>query len=131
MGFSAPNDPYTGAMMEAGSPTTSSIPASVIAAAIANRWSHEGSSEVEMLGPTFVYLQKHRLLESVFDDASEAFKALDVLTRVRKAGVNVAVILPLNEIGRAHEELWGTGLTLHGWVEHDDGTVRFTGPEVA
>jgi hypothetical protein len=122
---------YTCGMTEAGSPTKSSVPASDIASAIAARWNEEDSSNVEMLAPTFVYLRQHRLLESVFDDAASAFKALDVLTKVQKSGVNVAVILPVVELGRAHEELWGTGLVLHGWIEHDDGTVRFTGPEVA
>lgn len=125
------NNPYTCAMTKAGSPTRSSVPASVIANAIADRWNEEDSSNVEMLGSTFIYLRQHRLLESVFDDAASAFKALDVLEKVLKTGVNVAVILPVVELGRAHEELWGTGLVLHGWIEHEDGTVRFTGPEVA
>jgi hypothetical protein len=70
-------------------------------------------------------------LESVFNDVASALEALDVLTKVRKSGVNVSVVLPIIELGRAHEELWGTGLVLHGWIEHDDGSVRFTGPEVA
>lgn len=124
-------NPYTCAMTRAGSPTKSSVSASVIANAVAARWSEEDSSNVEMLGPTFIYLRQHRLLESVFDDAASALKALDVLDKVLKTGVNVAVILPVVELGRAHEELWGTGLILHGWIEHEDGTVRFTGPEVA
>jgi hypothetical protein len=122
---------YTGGMTEAGVPIRSSIPASAIATAIASRWSEQDSSNVEMLGPTFVYLRQHHLLESVFDDAATAHAALEVLTRVRKSGVGVSVILPVAELGRAHEELWGTGLVLHGWIEHADGTVRFTGPEVA
>lgn len=122
---------YTGGMTEAGSPTKSSIPASVIASAIAARWNEQDSSNVEMLGPTFVYLRQRRLLEAVFDDVPSAVKALEVLTKVRKSGVEVAVILPIVELGRAHEELWGTGLVLHGWAEHADGSVRFTGPEVA
>jgi hypothetical protein len=123
--------PYTCGMTEAGSPTKSSVPANVIARAIAARWNEEDSSNVEMLAPTFIYLRQHRLLESVFDDAASAYEALDMLTKVQKSGVNVAVILPVMELGRAHEELWGTGLVLHGWMEHADGTVRFTGPEVA
>ncbi|MEH3141313.1 MAG: hypothetical protein PGN37_14280 [Mycobacterium kyogaense] len=118
-------------MTDAGSATKSSVPASAIASAIAARWSEQDSSDVEMLAPTFVYLRQHRLLESVFDDAASASDALETLTKVRKSGVNVAVILPIVELGRAHEALWGTGLLLHGWVEHEDGTVRFTGPEVA
>ncbi|BCO45439.1 hypothetical protein MINTM008_13580 [Mycobacterium intracellulare] len=125
------NDSYTDGMMEAGSPTKNSIPASAIAGAIAARWNEQASSSVEMLAPTFVYVHQHRLLEAVFDNANEAEAALGVLRKVRKTGVSVAAILPLSELGRAHDALWGTGLTLHGWVEHGDGTVRFTGPEVA
>ncbi len=121
---------YTCAMTQAGSPTKS-FPASLIASAIAARWNEEDSSNVEMLSPTFVYLRQHRLLESVFDDAASALEALELLTKVRKTGVEVAVILPIVELGRAHDALWGTGLFLHGWTEHGDGTVRFTGPEVA
>lgn len=124
------NRTYTGAMTEAWSPIKSSIPASAIANAIAARWNEEDSSAVEILAPTLVYLRQHRLLEGVFDDAAAAREALEMLSKVRKTGVEVAVILPLTELGRAHEELWGTGLILYGWVEHD-GTVRFTGPEVA
>lgn len=131
MGTASPTAPYTGAMTKAGSSTRNSIPASAIAKAIADRWSSHDSSDVEMLSPTFVYLRQHRLLESVFDDAASALEALSILTKVRKTGVDVAVILPLAELGRAHEELWGTGLVLHGWIDAGDGTVRFTGPEVA
>lgn len=125
------NNSYTGGMLEAGSPTTSSFPASAIAGAIAARWNEEVSPGVEMLAPTFLYVHQHRLLETVFDSANEAEAALEVLRKARKSGVNVAVILPIAELGRAHDALWGTGLTLHGWVEHGDGSVRFTGPEVA
>lgn len=125
------NDSYTDDMLEAGSPTKNSLPASVIAGAIAARWNEQASSSAEMLAPTYVYVHQKRLLEAVFDDADEAETALGVLRKVRKTGVNVAAILPLSELGRAHDALWGTGLTLHGWIERGDGTVRFTGPEVA
>jgi hypothetical protein len=122
--------PYTHPMTEAGSPAKSEIAVVDIANAIANRW-REGGETAELLTPTAVYLQERKLIEWVFEDAKSASASSELLDQIRKRGVNVAVVLPMPELGRAHEEFWGTGLTLYGWIDRGDNILRFTGPEVA
>jgi hypothetical protein len=128
---SQPPSPYTDGMTEAWSPPASLIPSDVIAKAIADRWTGDGTTAVEVLAPNIIYLRQQKLVECVFDDARSAYKMSNMFKRLRKAGAEVVIILPMSEIGRAHEEFWGTGMTLQGWIHHGDGMIRFAGPEVA
>jgi hypothetical protein len=123
--------PYTGAMTDVGSPVRRSIAVEDIARAIAQSWQKEGNTTVEMITPTAVYLYERKLVEWVFEDAKSAGESSEIFEQIRKRGIEVAIVLPMPELGRAHEEFWGTGLNLYGWIDRGDNVIRFTGPEVA
>lgn len=123
--------PYTDAMTEAGSPVRSPIAVEDIARAIARSWEEEANTTVQMLTATAVYLIERKLVEWVFEDAKSAAESAHIFRQIRKRGIDVGVVLPMPELGRAHEELWGTGLVLYGWIDRGDNVIRFTGPEVA
>ncbi|MDX1884971.1 hypothetical protein [Mycolicibacterium sp. 120270] len=118
-------------MTEAVSPLKSTLSAVEIANAIAERWREEGTTNVEMLMPTAVYLYDRKLVEWVFEDTRSAAEFADSFKQIRKRGIDVGIVLPVAEVGRAHEEFWGTGLILYGWIDRGDKMIRFTGPEVA
>lgn len=122
---------YTDAMTEVGSPAHSSIGLEDIARAIASRWGDESNTTVRMLTDTAIYLHERKLVEWVFEDTESAADYADVFRQIRKRGIDVGIVLPMPELGRAHEEFWGTGLVLYGWIDRGDNVVRFTGPEVA
>lgn len=126
-----PTCPYTGTMTDVESPVRSPIAVEEIAEAIAEGWRHEGDATVEMLTPTAVYIVERKLVEWAFQDANSAAERSDVFDQIRKRGIDVGIVLPVPELGRAHEEFWGTGLILYGWIDRGDNVVRFTGPEVA
>lgn len=130
MSSSSNHSPYTRSMTEAGSPARSQIALLDIADAIARRW-RKGGETAEMLTPTAVYLQERKLVEWVFEDAESASASSDLFEQIRERGVGIAIVLPMPELGRAHEAFWGTGLTLYGWIDRGDNVIRFTGPEVA
>lgn len=123
--------PYTEGMAELGSPVRSQISLEDNAKAIALSWQDDGTTTVEMITPTAVYLYERKLVEWVFEDAESAAKYSQLFDRIRKRGIDVAIVLPMPELGRAHEEFWGTGLSLYGWIDRGDNVIRFTGPEVA
>lgn len=123
--------PYTGAMTELGSPVRSQISVEAVADAIARSWQGEANTSVRKLTDTAVYLHERKLVEWVFDSVKSAADYADVFKQIRKRGVDVGVVLPMPELGRAHEEFWGTGLILYGWIDRGDNVIRFTGPEVA
>ena len=50
---------------------------------------------------------------------------------IRKRGIDVSLVLPMPELGRAYEECWGTRVSLYGWIDRGDNVIRFIGPEVA
>ena len=127
----ANQSPYTGPMTELGSPVRSQISVEDIAKAIALSWQEDGKTTVEMLTPTAVYLYERKLVEWVCGDAKSAAALTDTFEQIRKRGINVAIVLPMPELGHAHEEFWGTGLNLYGWIDRGDNVIRFTGPEVA
>lgn len=131
MSTSGNRSPYTGAMAEAGSPVRSPISVNDIAKAIARSWQEEANSTVQMLTETAVYLAERKLVEWVFEDTASAAKFSDIFRQIRKRGIDVGIVLPMPELGRAHEEFWGTGLVLYGWIDRGDSVVRFTRPEVA
>lgn len=118
-------------MTEAGSPVRSPIAVDAIAKTIARRWQEEANSTIEMLTETTVYLVERKLVEWVFEDTASAVKCSDIFSQIRKQGIDVSIVLPMPELGRAHEEFWGTGLVLYGWIDRGDNVIRFTGPEVA
>lgn len=122
---------YTDPMTELGSPVRSHISVEDIAKAIALSWQEDGKTTVEMVTPAAVYLYERRLVEWVFGDAKSAAEHSDILGQVRKRGIEVSIILPMPELGLAHEEFWGTGLHLYGWIDRGDNVIRFIGPEVA
>lgn len=122
---------YTDGMTEAGSPVRSPIAVKDIANAIARSWQNEGTTTVRMLTETAVYLQERKLVEWVFEDAKSAADFGEIFRKIRKRGIDVGIVLPMSELGRAHEEFWGTGLILYGWIDRGDNVIRFTGPEVA
>jgi hypothetical protein len=122
--------PYTDAVTEAASPVRNPIAVETIASAIARGWREEGNT-VQMLTPATVYLPHRKLVEWVFEDAKSAAESTEVLQKIRKRGIEVGLILPMPELGRAHEEFWGTGFLLYGWIDRGDNVVRFTAPEVA
>lgn len=123
--------PYTDAMTEAGSPVRSPIAVEDIAKAIARSWQEEANTTVQMLTETALYLIERKLVEWVFEDAAAAAECADIFRQIRKRGIDVGIVLPMPELGRAHEEFWGTGLVLYGWIDRGDNVIRFTGPEVA
>ena len=123
--------PYTGAMTEAGSPVKSTISVKDIADGIARSWQQHAGITVQMLTDTAIYLVERKLVEWVVEDAASAATSTDVFRQIRKLGIDVAIVLPMPELGRAHEELWGTGLVLYGWIDRGDNVIRFTEPEVA
>jgi hypothetical protein len=123
--------PYTGPMTELGSPVRSQVSVEEIAKAIALSWQEDGKTTVEMVTPNAVYLYERKLVEWVFGDAKSAAEFSDTFAQIRKRGIEVAIILPMPELGFAHEEFWGTGLNLYGWVDRGDNVIRFIGPEVA
>lgn len=131
MSISGDRSSYTDAMTEAGSPARSSIAADDIAKMIARSWQEEANSTVEMLTETTVYLVERKLIEWVFEDTASAAKYSETFSQIRKRGIDISIILPMPELGRAHEEFWGTGLALYGWIDRGDNVIRFTGPEVA
>lgn len=118
-------------MTELGSPVRSQISVEEIAKAIAVSWQEDGKTTVEMVTPTAVYLYERKLVEWVFEDVKSATQHSDIFDEVRKRGIEVAIILPMPELGLAHEEFWGTGLNLYGWIDRGDNVIRFVGPEVA
>jgi hypothetical protein len=120
---------YTCGMTEVGSP--SRIAVEDIANAIARSWQDEANTTVRMLTITAVYLDERKLVEWVFESTKSAADYADVFKQIRKRGIDVGVVLPMPELGRAHEEFWGTGLILYGWIDRGDNVIRFTGPEVA
>lgn len=122
---------YTDDMTDVGSPVHSQIAVEDIATAIAQRWQDEADTTVRMLTPTAVYLHERKLVEWVFESIKSAADNAEVFKQIRKRGIDVGIVLPMPELGLAHEEFWGTGLTLYGWIDRGDGIVRFTGPEVA
>lgn len=122
---------YTDAMTEVGSPVHSDVAVEAIADAIARSWLDEANTTVRKLTSTAVYLHERKLIEWVFESARSAADYADVFEQIRKRGVDVGVVLPMPELGRAHEEFWGTGLILYGWIDRGDNVIRFTGPEVA
>jgi hypothetical protein len=126
-----PRSPYTDAMTDVESPPRSPIAVEQIAEAIAQIWRHEGDTTVEMLTPTAVYIVERKLVEWAFEDTNSAAERSDLFDQIRKRGIDVGIVLPMPELGRAHEEFWGTGLILYGWIDRGDNVVRFTGPEVA
>lgn len=123
--------PYTVDMTELGTPARSRISVEQIATAIAASWQADGRTSVEMLNPSALYLYERKLVEWVFEDANSAAALSDTFDQIRKRGIEVAIVLPMPELGRAHEELWGTGLHLYGWIDRGDNVLRFIGPEVA
>ncbi|MDP7704290.1 hypothetical protein [Mycobacterium sp. TY815] len=122
---------YTDAMTDVGSPVHRQIAVEDIANAIARRWQDEANTTVRMLTSTAIYLQERKLVEWVFESTKSAADHADVFKQIRKRGIDVGVVLPMPELGSAHEEFWGTGLTLYGWIDRGDEVIRFTGPEVA
>jgi hypothetical protein len=130
-GMPTPSDrqTYTGGMTEVGSP--SRIAVEDVANAIARSWRDEANTTVRMLTTTAVYLHERKLVEWVFESTKSAADYANVFKQIRKRGVDVGVVLPMPELGRAHEEFWGTGLILYGWIDRGDNVIRFTGPEVA
>lgn len=123
--------PYTGNMADVGSPIHNQITVEDIANAIARRWQDGASTTVQMLTPTAAYLHERKLVEWAFESTKSAADHTNIFKQIRKRGIDVGIVLPMPELGRAHEEFWGTGLTLYGWIDRGDGVVRFTGPEVA
>ncbi|WP_234816890.1 MULTISPECIES: hypothetical protein [Mycolicibacterium] len=123
--------PYTVVMTDVGTATQSRISIEDIAKAIAQSWHENENTSVELLTPTAVYLYERRLVEWVCESAQTAAELSGVFEQIRKRGIEVAVVLPMPELGRAHEEFWGTGLRLYGWIDRGDNVIRFTGPEVA
>lgn len=122
---------YTDAMTDVGSPVHSRIAVEDIASSIARSWQDEANTTVRMLTSTAVYLHERKLVEWVFESAKSAADYAEVFEQIRKRGIDVGVVLPMPELGRAHEEFWGTGLILYGWIDRGDNVIRFTGPEVA
>ncbi|MCV7209910.1 hypothetical protein H7J75_14700 [Mycolicibacterium canariasense] len=102
-----------------------------VANAIARRWRDQADTTVRMVTPTAVYLHERKLVEWVFESTKTAADFADTFKQIRKRGIDVAIVLPMPELGRAHEEFWGTGLSLYGWIDRGDNVIRFTGPEVA
>lgn len=124
---------YTHAMIEAESPVRSdfALAAEAIANAIEAMWSHDGSTSVQRLAPTTVFLRERRLVEWVFDDVESAVLEADTFRQIRKRGIDVNLMFPIADLGRAHDEFWGSGLMLYGWIDRGDNHIRFTGPEIA
>ncbi len=122
---------YTASMTNVGSPVHHRIAVEDIANTIARRWQDESNTTVRMLTSTAVYLHERKLVEWVFESTKSAADYADILKQIRKRGIDVGVVLPMPEPGRAHEEFWGTGLILYGWIDRGDDVIRFTGPEVA
>jgi hypothetical protein len=118
-------------MTDVGSPVHSQIAVDAIANAIAQSWQGEANTTVRMLADNAVYLHERKLVEWVFESTKLAAEYADVFKQIRKRGIDVGVVLPMPELGRAHEEFWGTGLILYGWIDRGDNVIRFTGPEVA
>lgn len=123
--------PYTGAMTDLGSPVHGRIAVEDIASAIARSWQDQANTTVRMLTTTAVYLHERKLVEWVFESVKTAADYADTFKQIRKRGIEVGIVLPMPELGLAHEEFWGTGLTLYGWIDRGDNVIRFTGPEVA
>lgn len=122
---------YTDAVTDVGSTVHRQITVEDIANAIARRWQDEANTTVRMLTSTVVYLHECKLVEWVFESTKAAADHTDAFKQIRKRGIDVGVVLPMPELGSAHEEFWGTGLTLYGWIDRGDEIIRFTGPEVA
>ncbi|RIT08841.1 hypothetical protein D2E74_04815 [Mycobacteroides abscessus] len=120
-------------MIEAESPVRggSTLVSEAIADAIEAMWSHDGSTSVHRLAPTTVFLRERRLVEWVFDDVESAVSEADIFRQIRKRGIDVNLMFPIAELGRAHDEFWGSGLMLYGWIDRGDSHIRFTGPEIA
>ena len=122
---------YTDAMMDVGSPVQNRIAVEEIANSIARSWKGVANTTVRMLTSTAVYLEERKLVEWAFESAESAADHADTFEQIRKCGIDVGVVLPIPELGRAHEQFWGTGLILYGWIDRGDNIIRFTGPEVA
>lgn len=43
----------------------------------------------------------------------------------------LCVLIPLSGVGRAHERLRGTGCTVQGWWENDEGSIEFGSVQIA
>lgn len=123
--------PYTDAMTDMGTATRGRFAIEDIASAIARSWRENENTTVEMLTETAVYLYELRLVEWVFESTQSAMQQRGTFEQIRKRGIEVAIVLPMPEMGHAHEEFWGTGLLLYGWIDRGDKVIRFVGPEVA
>jgi hypothetical protein len=97
---------YTDDMTDVGSPVHGRTAVEDIANGIARRWQDEADTSVRMLTPTAVYLHERKLVEWVFESTKTAADYADTFKQIRKRGIDVGIVLPMPELGRAHEEFW-------------------------
>ncbi|HEY3472602.1 MAG TPA: hypothetical protein VGL47_46220 [Amycolatopsis sp.] len=82
------------------------------------------------LGPV-ILVPRLRHAECVLATAEPWMSARHALRALVDQGWVVNALVPLGELGTAHEVFRGLPLRLQGWWERDDRVLAFTDPEVA
>jgi hypothetical protein len=82
------------------------------------------------LGPV-ILVPRLRHAECVLATATSWTSARHALRVLVDQGWVVNALVPLGELGTAHEVFRGLPLRLQGWWERDDRDMAFTDPEVA